>query len=255
MRVERWQGRPCCCWVCVSSGDRCRRREAIARGSAPRIEAPRDVGRLDGVLSVGGLASAGSFVEAVDSRETVESRDMPGSCLLPDMDPASDALSSSLRLYAAEPMPRSAVWRKYAGSFAPSEAAICAREVGRSGEEGWRRRARQACRSSRRPTWAGGCYQTVGAASTRGCRSGPALRHSSPASWARCRLRRAWGRWSIAAATPRARRLRAAAEGSWRAWGCWRPVAAPAAACARKSGAATAALSVCRARWSALVLF
>lgn len=102
----------------------------------PRIEAPRDVGRLDGVLSVGGLASAGSFVEAVDSRETVESRDMPGSCLLPDMDPASDALSSSLRLYAAEPMPRSAVWRKYAGSFAPSEAAICAREVGRSGEEG-----------------------------------------------------------------------------------------------------------------------
>ena len=100
------------------------------------IEPPLDVGRLEGVLPMGGLASSGSFVEMVDSREVVESRDMPGSCLLPDIDPASDALSSSFRLYAAEPMPRSAVWRKYAGSFAPNDAAICVLESGRSGEDG-----------------------------------------------------------------------------------------------------------------------
>jgi hypothetical protein len=99
-------------------------------------EPPLDVGRLDGALSVGGLASSGSFVDIVDSREIVESRDMPGSCLLPDIDPASEALSSSFRLYAAEPMPRSAVWRKYAGSFAPNDAAIWVLERGRSGEEG-----------------------------------------------------------------------------------------------------------------------
>lgn len=90
----------------------------------PRREPPRDVGRLEGVLSVGGLAISGSFVDMVDSRETVESRDMPGSSLRPDIDPASEPLSSSFRLYAAEPIPRSAVWRKYAASFAPNDAAI-----------------------------------------------------------------------------------------------------------------------------------
>lgn len=100
-----------------------------------RMEPPLDVGRLEGVLSVGGLASSGSLLDVVDSRETVESRDMPGSCLLP-MDPVSDALSSSFFLYAAAPLPPSADWRKYAGSFAPNEAAICVLESGRSGEEG-----------------------------------------------------------------------------------------------------------------------
>jgi hypothetical protein len=101
----------------------------------PRIEPPLDVGRLEGALSVGGLASSGSLLDAVDSRETVESRDMPGNCLLP-MDPVSDAVSSSFFLYAAAPLPLSADWRKYAGSFAPKDAAIWVLESGRSGEDG-----------------------------------------------------------------------------------------------------------------------
>ena len=101
----------------------------------PRIEPPLDVGRLEGVLSVGGLASSGSLLDIVDSREIVESRDMPGSCLLP-IEPASDASSSSFFLYAAAPLPLSADWRKYAGSFAPNDAAIWVLESGRSGEEG-----------------------------------------------------------------------------------------------------------------------
>lgn len=101
----------------------------------PRMEPPLEVGLLEGVLSVGGLASSGSLVEIVDSRETVESRDMPGSCLLP-IDPLSEALSSSFFLYAAAPLPLSADWRKYAGSFAPNEAAIWVLDSGRSGEEG-----------------------------------------------------------------------------------------------------------------------
>lgn len=77
----------------------------------PRMEPPLDVGRLDGVLSVGGLASSCSFVDMVDSRETVESRDMPGSCRRP-VEPLSEALSSSFFLYAAAPLPLSADWRK-----------------------------------------------------------------------------------------------------------------------------------------------
>jgi hypothetical protein len=51
----------------------------------PRAEPPRDPGELERMLSGGGLLISGS---------TVDSRDMPGSCLLPDIEPASEAVSS-----------------------------------------------------------------------------------------------------------------------------------------------------------------
>lgn len=72
-----------------------------------RAEPPREPGELERALSGGGLLTSGSRVES-------RSRDMPGSARLPVpvMEPASDALSSWLFLYAAEPAPRSAVWRK-----------------------------------------------------------------------------------------------------------------------------------------------
>lgn len=63
----------------------------------PRMEPPLEVGRLDGVLSVGGLGSSSSLEDVVDSREAVELRDMPGSCFL-TIDPLSGALSSSFFL-------------------------------------------------------------------------------------------------------------------------------------------------------------
>ena len=69
----------------------------------PRAEPPREPGGLDTTLSGGGLLISASVVE---------SRDMPGSCLLPDMASASGAPSSWLRRYAAEFAPRSGVWRK-----------------------------------------------------------------------------------------------------------------------------------------------
>jgi len=51
----------------------------------PRTEPPLEPGGLERMLPVGGLLTSGS---------TVDSRDMPGSCRLPDIDPASEALSS-----------------------------------------------------------------------------------------------------------------------------------------------------------------
>lgn len=71
------------------------------------------------------------------------------------------------------------------------------------------------------PTGACECCQTVGAASTRACLSGPGLQRSSPASGARCHRPWARGRSSIAAASPRAPKPRhAAGRGSWWAWAC-----------------------------------
>lgn len=93
----------------------------------PRTEPPRDPGELERMLSGGGLLISGS---------TVDSRDMPGSCLLPDREPVSEALSSWLRLYAAEPAPRSGVCLNHDGSFEPSDAAIELLEGLGSGEEG-----------------------------------------------------------------------------------------------------------------------
>jgi hypothetical protein len=61
---------------------------------------------------------------------------MPGSCRLPDTEPASDAVSSWFFLNAAEPLPPSGVWRKKAGSLAPNDAAMELREKFGSGEEG-----------------------------------------------------------------------------------------------------------------------
>lgn len=63
----------------------------------------------------------------------------PGNCLLPNE--LSVSLSSSrLRLYAADPTPRSAVWRKKAGSFVASSCAISgllglSLDVGLSGDD------------------------------------------------------------------------------------------------------------------------
>ena len=93
----------------------------------PRTEPPREPGELDRMLSGGGLLISGS---------TVDSRDMPGSCLLPDMEPTSEALSSWFFLYAAEPTPLSGVCLNHVGSFAPSDAAMELLEELGSGEEG-----------------------------------------------------------------------------------------------------------------------
>lgn len=93
----------------------------------PRADPPRDPGELERRLSGGGLLISGS---------TVDSRDMPGSCLLPDAEPASEVVSSWLRLYAAEPVPLSGVCLNHEGSFAPNDAAIEVREVVGSGDEG-----------------------------------------------------------------------------------------------------------------------
>jgi hypothetical protein len=93
----------------------------------PRAEPPRDPGELERTLSGGGLLMSDSVVE---------SRDMPGSCLFPEIEPTSEAASSWLRLYAAEPAPLSGVCLNQDGSFAPNEAAIDVREGGRSGEDG-----------------------------------------------------------------------------------------------------------------------
>lgn len=56
------------------------------------------------------------------------SRDMPGSPLRPENTSSPPFVSSLLLLYAAFPTPLSAVWRKYDGSRAPSDAAIWSRE-------------------------------------------------------------------------------------------------------------------------------
>jgi hypothetical protein len=55
----------------------------------PRAEPPRDPGEVERTLSGGGLLISGS---------TVDSRDMPGSCLLAEVEPASEATSSCVRL-------------------------------------------------------------------------------------------------------------------------------------------------------------
>jgi hypothetical protein len=93
----------------------------------PSVEPRRDPAGLERMLSGGGLLMSGSMVD---------SRDMPGSCLFPEMEPASEAVSSWLRRYAAEPAPLSGVCLNHEGSLAPSEAAIDVREGGRSGEAG-----------------------------------------------------------------------------------------------------------------------
>jgi hypothetical protein len=93
----------------------------------PRTEPPREPGELERTLSGGGLLISGS---------TVDSRDMPGNCLLPVAGSAPEVASSWLRLYAAEPAPRSGVCLNHDGSFAPSEAAIEVLDEVGSGEAG-----------------------------------------------------------------------------------------------------------------------
>lgn len=93
----------------------------------PRTEPPREPGELERMLSAGGLLTSGSMVD---------SRDIPGSCLLPDTEPVSDAASSWFFLYAAAPLPLSCVCRKNAGSLAPNEAAMEVLEGLASGDEG-----------------------------------------------------------------------------------------------------------------------
>ena len=94
--------------------------------SAERRVLSEAAGELGGMLS-GGLLTSGS---------TVDSRDMPGSCRLADTDSASEAPSSCFFLYAAEPMPLSAVCPIQAGSLEPREAAMELLEGAGSGEEG-----------------------------------------------------------------------------------------------------------------------
>ena len=53
-----------------------------------------------------------------------DSLDMPGRPLLPDITFSLEGVSSLLFLYAADPMPRSAVCLNHEGSRAPSDAAI-----------------------------------------------------------------------------------------------------------------------------------
>jgi hypothetical protein len=86
----------------------------LLHAALPLTELPLD-GELDLRLSGGGLEASGS---------AVDSRDKPGSCLLPDIEPTSLGVSSWLFLYAAEPMPLSAVCRKNEGSFERSDCAI-----------------------------------------------------------------------------------------------------------------------------------
>lgn len=78
-----------------------------------RAEPAREPGELERALSGGGLlVSVAVAVTGSGSGSMVESRAMPGSCLLAASEAASDADSSWLFLYAAEPAPRSGVWRK-----------------------------------------------------------------------------------------------------------------------------------------------
>lgn len=71
-------------------------------------------------VSVTGLASLGA------SRGVSFIR--PGSGLR-WIGPSATSASSWVRLYAAEPKPRSAVCLNHVGSFAPSESAICCRDT------------------------------------------------------------------------------------------------------------------------------
>jgi hypothetical protein len=69
----------------------------------------------------------GDFSGSVDC-----SRDMPGSLILRPIE-LSESLSLSLRLYAAEPTPLSAVCRKKVGSFDPRDFAIWLLDISASG--------------------------------------------------------------------------------------------------------------------------
>jgi hypothetical protein len=90
------------------------------QAALPLIELARE-GEVERVSSGGGL-------DGVSTR-AVESLDMPGSFILPEVGAASTlASSSSLFLYAAEPIPLSAVCLNQAGSLAANDSAICALE-------------------------------------------------------------------------------------------------------------------------------
>lgn len=81
----------------------------------PRIEDPL-VNGPDLASDKGGLPTLSGPAE--------DSLDMPGRPRLPDMTFSLESISSLLFLYAADPMPRSAVCLNHEGSRAPNEAAI-----------------------------------------------------------------------------------------------------------------------------------
>lgn len=88
---------------------------------------------LQAALPLTELAREGEIERASSRRglvglsdSTVDSRDMPGSLILPDAGGASTTRSSWLFLYAAEPIPLSAVCLNHEGSLEPSASAICA---------------------------------------------------------------------------------------------------------------------------------
>lgn len=98
--------------------------EGVAEDLTLAVSLSRTESNLDGVsdttLSAAGLAArAGSADPCCD---------MPGKPLRPANTSSSPLVSSLLFLYAALPIPLSAVCLKYDGSRAPSEAAIWSRD-------------------------------------------------------------------------------------------------------------------------------
>lgn len=88
---------------------------------------------LQAALPLTELAREGEFERVSSGRglvglsdSTVDSCDMPGNLVLPDAGGASTVRFSWLFLYAAEPMPLSAVCLNQEGSLEPNASAICA---------------------------------------------------------------------------------------------------------------------------------
>lgn len=122
---------------CASSTGRGDLALVIDSSSAPDGDAIVEVREGSTALSwTEPLERALSGAGEVASGSCGDSRDMPGSCLLPNVWPTSETSSSWFFLYAAEPIPRSGVCLNHEGSFAPSDCAICDREAGLSGEGG-----------------------------------------------------------------------------------------------------------------------
>lgn len=92
----------------------------LSQFALPLTELALD-GESERAVSGGGLETPSGF--------DIGSCDIPGSCLLLDVEPVCDAVSSWLRLYAAEPMPLSAVCLNQEGSLAPRDWAILSRET------------------------------------------------------------------------------------------------------------------------------
>lgn len=87
------------------------------QAALPLTELARE-GEVERVSSGRGLVGLSDSI--------VDSRDMPGNLIVPDAGGASTTRSSWLLLYAAEPIPLSAVCLNHDGSLEPNASAICA---------------------------------------------------------------------------------------------------------------------------------